>query len=114
MKDFEVTPYQNVQFLPEIIQDHSKSIQETKITFEQRWKSELSRDFNEWERTRKYVLDNLHLLKEEIIPMKVTGVTNCKSHNCIIINDLKLYSYEETKELIHYIKEKKGNKDGSK
>lgn len=112
MKDLEPTPYQNVQFLPEIIQDHSRSIQETKITFEQRWKSELQRDFNEWERTRKYVLENMHLLKNEVIPMEVTGITNCPSHNCIIINDLRLYSYEQVKELIHHIKEKKENKDG--
>ncbi len=70
-----------------------------------RYKAQLNRDFDEFNKTKRYVIDNIEYLKGRVIPMEVYSIINCPTHECVIVNDLYIYPYTEMEELIKSAKE---------
>lgn len=70
-----------------------------------RYKARLDRDFDEFNATKRYVIENMEYLRGRVIPMEVYSIINCPSHECVIVNDLYIYPYTEMEELIKSAKE---------
>ncbi len=70
-----------------------------------RYKARLNRDFDEFKNTKRYVLENMGYLMNRVIPMEVMSIQSLPTHDCVIVNDLLLYSYTELEEIIKAAKE---------
>lgn len=66
----------------------------------QRYKARLNRDFDEFQKTKQYVLQHMGYLMNRVIPMEVTSIQSLPTHDCVIVNDLLLYSYTELEAII--------------
>lgn len=53
--------------------------------------------------TKAFVLARYRELKGCDIPIEILSIQNLPHHNCLIINDLLLLSYVETKELLEQL-----------
>ena len=76
--------------------------------------AKMQQDFNDFNNTKRYVIENLDYLKDRVIPMDVDQITNLPSHNCILVNDLLLYSYTDVEEIIKRGKEIDAEEDKAK
>lgn len=103
MKD----PTQIIIFEP--AKEHAKKTNVEKV------KAILEKDFDDFKRTRAYVLKHMGYLRGKTVPIEVGSIQSLPSHECIIINDLLLMSFQEVLEMIVDLKmkEKKNGRERS-
>ncbi len=86
-----------------------EAIQPDRETEEDRVKKILERDFDEFKKTREYVIANREYLIGKTVPMEVTSCQFNPHYECMILNDLILLPFNEASEYIKTLKERETN-----
>lgn len=58
---------------------------------------------------RKFVMENMHLMRGKTIPMEIDYVTYIDGTECIVLNDHYLITFDEAKDFIDEIIEKENH-----